>query len=119
MIYQKILASCATYRGAADAGGLAWTAVERDAEPRRLRDGIVRDETAQVQELAGLLATAESSGMDGAFIYTYVMPSYPASPESAQDLDAASYALVRSWPDGRTEPKAAYHIVADSYDRRS
>ena len=110
---------CATYRGAADAGGLAWTAVERGAEPRRLRDGIVRDEGAQAQELAELLATAESSGIDGAFIYTYVAPSYPSSLENAKDLDAASYALVRSWPDGRAEPKAAYHTVAHIYRGRS
>jgi hypothetical protein len=106
---------CATYRGAADAGGLAWTAIERGAEPRRLREGIMRDEAAQAQELAGLLATAESSGMDGAFIYTYVMPSYPSSLENSEDLDAASYALVRCWPDGRIEPKAAYHAVAQIY----
>jgi len=109
---------CATYRGAADAGGLAWKSVERGAEPRRLRNGIVRDEAGQAQELADLLATAESSGLDGAFIYTYVMPSYPSSLESAQDLDAASYALVRSWPDGRIEPKEAYRTVAHMYGRR-
>ena len=110
---------CATYRGAADAGGLAWTAAERGVEPRRLREGILRDEAAQAQELADLLATAKSSGIDGAFIYTYVMPSYPSSRESAKDLDTASYALVRSWPDGRTEPKAAYHTVAHMYCRCS
>jgi hypothetical protein len=109
---------CATYRGAADAGGLAWTAMERGAEPR-LRDGIVRDETAQAQELADLLATAEASGIDGSFIYTYSMPSYPSSLERVRNLDAASYALVRSWPAGRTEPKAAYDTIAQIYSRPS
>jgi len=53
------------------------------------------------------------------FIYTYIMPSYPSSLKSAKDLDAASYALVRSWPDGWTEPKAAYHTVAQLYGGRS
>jgi hypothetical protein len=110
---------CATYPGAADAGGAAWMAVERGAEPRRLRDGIVRDEGAQARELADLLTTTETSGVDGAFIFTYIMPSYPSSLESAKDLDAASYALVRSWPDGRIEPKAAYHAVAQIYGGRS
>ncbi len=44
---------CATYTGAADAGGLAWTAVDRSATPRRLREGIVRDEDGQARELDG------------------------------------------------------------------
>jgi hypothetical protein len=106
---------CATYRGAADAGGLAWMALERRAVPRRLRDGIVRDEQEQAGELATLLAIVESSGIEGAFIYTYIAPSYPSSSDRDYDLDAASYALVRSWPDGRIEPKAAYQAVADVY----
>jgi len=106
---------CATYRGAADAGGLAWMAVDRSTQPRRLRGGIERDEGEQAGALSALLATAGSSGVEGAFIYTYIAPSYPSSLDPTQDLDAASYALVRSWPDGRTEPKAAYHTVAHLY----
>ena len=60
---------CATYRGAPDRGGLAWTAVDRAARPPRLRPGIVR-------------------------------------------LDAAAFGLVRAWPDGRSEPKAAFRALA-------
>jgi hypothetical protein len=106
---------CATYRGAAAAGGMAWTAVERRHEPWRLRPGVVRDEAEQAGELGELLDLAEQSGADGVFIYTYVAPSYPSSANPETDLDAASYALVRSWPDGRTEPKLAYGCISERY----
>ncbi len=108
---------CATYRGAADAGAMAWTAVERDGEVRRLRDGIERDESAQAAELDDLLATLDATGVDGAFIYTYVAPSYASGPDPASDLDAASFALVRSLADGTTTPKLAYETVALRYLR--
>jgi hypothetical protein len=39
----------------------------------------------------------------------------PGPQPRALDLDAASSALVRSWPDDRSEPKAAYHVVASHY----
>ena len=109
---------CATYTGAADAGGLAWTAVDRSATPRRLREGIVRDEDGQARELDALLQLIDASGADGAFVYTYIAPSYPSSADPVNDLDTASFALVRSWPDGRTEPKAAYRAVAARYAGR-
>ena len=64
-------------------------------------------------------APGDMTGEVKRFNYTYVMPSYPSSLENAKDLDAASYALVRSWPDGRAEPKAAYHTVAHIYRGRS
>ncbi len=105
---------CATYRGAADAGGMGWAVIERTPEPR-LRDGIVRDEGAQAAEIGELLDVLASNGLDGAFVYTYVAPSYPSDADPARDLDTASLALVRSWPGGRTEPKAAYHKVAERF----
>ena len=122
---------CATYRGAADRGSMAWDVVERgsnghvkrgarttakgaDGRPK-LADGIVRDESAQAAELTDQLDAIQAAGADGAFVYTYVAPSYPASDDPQHDLDAASFALVRSWPDGRTEPKAAYRAIAERY----
>ena len=106
---------CASYRGAADRGSLAWTAVERSGELERLADGIVRDEAGQAAELVGQLEEIEAGGVSAAFLYTYVAPSYPANDDPRRDLDAASYALVRSWPDGRTERKVAYDAVAARY----
>lgn len=126
---------CATYRGAAARGSMAWDVVERDpsvagssdgrhgvAEDgvgegavRRLVDGVVRAEAAQAAELTDQLDEIAAAGVDGAFVYTYVAPSYPTSDDPQRDLDAASFALVRSWPDGRTEPKAAYRAVAERF----
>jgi hypothetical protein len=62
-----------------------------------------------------LLDIFGSAGIDGAFVYTYIAPSYPTSDSPRTDLDAASYALVRSWPNGKTERKLAYHEVARRY----
>ncbi len=107
---------CTTYRGAADAGGMGWDVV--DWQDRRLRDGIVRDEAAQAAEIGSLLDVLPSIGVDGAFVYTYVAPSYPASTDPAADLDTASFALVRSWPGGRVETKDAYRTIADRYGAR-
>ena len=109
---------CAAYRGAAEAGGLAWTAVERTSRPPRLRAGIERDEAEQATEVGGLLALMETAGLEGAFIYTYIAPTYTSNTDPAYDLDTASYSLVRSWPDGRTEQKAVYRAVADAYGAR-
>jgi len=107
---------CATYRGAADAGGMGWAVVERKPVAR-LRDGIVRDEASQAAELVELLDIMTAAGVAGAFAYTYIAPSYPSSTDPSRDLDTASFALVRSWPDGRTEPKLAYAAVAEHYRR--
>lgn len=123
---------CATYRGAADRGGMAWDVVERGSDGRGRRrvagggtpgaggphlvDGIVRDESSQAAELIDQLDAIQVAGADGAFVYTYIAPSYPASHDPMRDLDAASFALVRSWPDGRTEPKAAYRAIADRFE---
>jgi hypothetical protein len=110
---------CATYRGAGAAGGMGWNVTDRGARTRRLRPGIVRDEAEQAAELEAVLTLADQSGVDGVFIYTYVTPSYPSNANPEQDLDAASYALVTTWPDGRTAPKLAYRTVARLYGERS
>lgn len=109
---------CATDRGAADAGGLAWSVVERSGRSLKLRSGIERDEAEQANEISQVLSIAASSGAEGAFVFTYIAPSYPSSLDREQDLDAASYALVRSWPDGRTGKKSAYYAVAEAYAGR-
>lgn len=108
-------AGCSTFAGAADLGSLGWTALDRTTEPRRLKDGVVRDEAGQAAELGAVLDLVERSAVEGVFVYTYIAPSYPSSREPAFDLDAASYALVRSWPDGTTERKAAFGVVADRF----
>ncbi len=106
---------CATFRGAADMGSMAWTMADRSSSPAQLKPGTVRDEAEQVRELADLLRTYDAASLEGGFIYTLVAPSYPSNPNAELDLDAASYCLVRTWSDGRTEPKEAFHAVAAAY----
>lgn len=109
---------CATFRGAQDLGGLAWTVVDRSAGPARIPAGTVRDEALQAAELTQMLEVFEAAGAHGAFVFTFAMPSYPGNDLDPQlDLDTASYALVRTWPDGRTQPKASFRAVADYYGR--
>jgi hypothetical protein len=109
---------CATFRGAQDLGSLAWTVVDRSAASSRIPAGTVRDEALQAAEITQLLEIFETAGVRGAFVFTFVMPSYPGNDLDPQlDLDTASYALVRSYPDGRTQPKASFRAVADYYGR--
>ena len=55
------------------------------------------------------------SATDESYIEFYVAPSYAAHADARHDLDTASYALVRTWPNGRTGPKGAYRAVAERY----
>jgi hypothetical protein len=106
---------CATYKGASDAGGLAWTATVSSSHGTVLREGIERQESEQGRELSQLLKIAEENGVEGVFVFTYISPNYPTSQDPHHDLDAASFALMRSWPDGRTEKKAGYDAVAEAF----
>lgn len=106
---------CATFRGAADLGAMAWTVADRRTPPTRLKPGIVRDESEQARELVALLRTFESAGLEGGFVYTLVAPTYASNPDPALDLDAPSYCLLRTWEDGRMEPKESFRAVGAFY----
>ncbi len=115
---------CCTYRGAADQGGYGWAIVNRDITPRQLRDTFVRDETGQAQYLEELLNLFREEQVDGAFVFTFVMPSYPYSEDPRYDLDMASYSVVKTlvqqsghtYPNLPWEPKAAFYQVARCYE---
>jgi hypothetical protein len=106
---------CATFHGAADQGSMAWTVAERGATPTRLKAGTRRDESEQARELVELMRAYDAAGMEGGFIYTLVAPSYASNPLPRLDLDTASYSLIRTWDDGRTEQKLAFQAVGSYY----
>jgi hypothetical protein len=114
---------CCTYVGAENLGGMGWMVVDRAATPWRLSKPLVRDESVQARYLTEMLDLFEGEGVDGAFIYTFVSPSYPSSDDPIYDLDTASYSLVRTWPAGNDsasghsswERKEAFHAVADRF----
>jgi hypothetical protein len=114
---------CCTYQGAEEKGGYGWNIVDRDATPRRLRGTFVRDEEGQSRYLMELLDIFREEQVDGAFVFTFVMPSYPYSDEPSHDLDMASYSLVKTYQNqtGQTyegmpwEPKESFRQIARYY----
>ena len=111
---------CCTYVGADDQGSMGWLVIDRESQPWRLNKPVTRNEDIQAQYLTDMLALFEDEGVEGAFVFTFVSPSYPSSAIPEQDLDTASYSLVRTWIDSDTsrwEPKKAFHAVARYYGK--
>lgn len=62
-----------------------------------------------------MLRIMDGIGVEGAFVFTFAAPALTHSQDPRYDLDLASYALVKTYPDGTWQPKAAYHAVASYY----
>ena len=116
--------SC-TYQGAQDKGGYGWAIVNWEKSPPQLKREFIRDETAQAIYLLELLEIFEEAKIEGAFVFTFVSPSYPHEQNPLYDLDMASYSLVKTYIDqkGDTykdmpwEPKESFFKLADFYGR--
>ncbi|CAL9534606.1 hypothetical protein SUDANB121_04129 [Nocardiopsis dassonvillei] len=107
---------CGAYRGAEVRGAGSFFAVNWFADPPRLREGTVRDESVQARYLTELLDLYRESGVRGAFVFTFAMPGFPASEEAELDLDTAGFGVVRPSADlASWEPKEAFHAVAKHY----
>jgi len=127
--------SC-TYQAAEAAGGRAFDIVDnrslvlhqipllgRFIQPR-LKGLYVRDENLQAREVADQLSILDTVGVDGAFVFTFVFPNNPHGDNPRNDLDMASYSLVKTYPSGRHgttypdmtwEPKEGFRAVAEYY----
>ena len=68
----------------------------------RVDDHYVRDEGAQAQEVSEQLTILDRSGVEGAFVFTFVSPNSPYNPDPRFDIDMASYSLVKSYPEKGT-----------------
>jgi hypothetical protein len=115
---------CTTHRGAADLGGHGDTIVEwDDGRPTRLRGDYTRDEAEQATYLRELLDIFTAEGVDTAFVNTFARYDLPHRGDPRQDLDMASYGVVKvfedrlghTYPDMAWEPKAAFTTLAASY----
>ncbi|MCP3727546.1 hypothetical protein M3I53_31260 [Paraburkholderia sp. CNPSo 3272] len=119
--------SCA-YEGAAarGAGGFMLLEGQNPDGTGKFVNNIVptrseREQAEYVEEQLELLSGAE---VDGVFIYVFSFPSYRFG-EGARDLDMMSFSLVKTFPDGDPRsnqmppwaPKAAFHRVADFFQR--
>ena len=71
--------------------------IDRDSQPWRLSQPLIRDEGVQAKYLTDMLSMFEEEKVYGAFVFTFVSPSYPYNLNSLYDLDIASYSLVRTW----------------------
>lgn len=113
---------CCTYAGAEEKGSMGWLVIDRDSNPWRLNQPLIRDEGIQARYLTEMLAVFEEERVHGAFVFTFVSPSYPSNVDPLYDLDIASYSLVRTWTTTETsrsplqwEPKEAFHAIAGYY----
>jgi hypothetical protein len=119
---------CTTHHGAADLGGHGDRIVEWDGDdgrPIRLDGDYTRDEAEQATYLRELLDIFTAEGVDTAFANTFARYDLPHRSDPRQDLDMASYGVVKvledrlghTYPDMAWEPKAAFTALADSYHR--
>jgi hypothetical protein len=114
------------YRGAENKGARGFAIVDPKSD-RRLDRDYIRDEPLQARELTDMLTILDATGIDGAFVFTFVTPTLPHSPLPRHDLDLAGFGLVTTYPDhnGTTypdlpwEPKQSFHAVADLYQHLS
>jgi hypothetical protein len=83
-----------------------------------------RDEALQATRLVNNLKLLDEAGFSGAFMDTFILPTYPYSEIPKYDLDRASSNLVKYFEDGRHgttypdmtwEPKEAFRAVARYY----
>ncbi|WP_243450461.1 abortive infection protein [Desulfosporosinus sp. Sb-LF] len=118
---------CCTYQGAEDRGGYGWAIVDRSKTPCQLKGEYIRDESVQANYLLELLDIFKAENVEGAFVFTFVSPTYPYHENCLYDLDMASYSVVKTYPDqkekGATykwmswEPKKAFTTLAEYYSR--
>jgi hypothetical protein len=115
-----------TYKGAADKGARGGEVVEWDKDtivPVRLNGEYIRDEAEQARYVRELLEIFAEAGVDSAFVFTFVLYQLPHRRDPREDLDVASYGIVKvyedrfgdTYPDMRWEPKAAFTILANYY----
>lgn len=113
---------CAGYAGAADRGGMGWAIVDESTDPPQLDGDYVRDETEQVRYLRDLHQIFTDEGVDLAFWFTFACYEFVHRAQPRQDLDLASYGVVRMLDTGRPgtgyqglgwEPKLAFTALAD------
>lgn len=117
---------CCTYRGAADRGGRGDQIIEWDgATPVRLNGTYMRDEAEQATYIRDLLHVFTVEAVDIAFVNTFVRYDLPHRADPREDLDLASYGVVKllegrrgvTYPDMPWEPKVAFTALAELYGR--
>jgi hypothetical protein len=115
---------CCTYKGASELGSTGWLVIDRKTNPWRLIKPLIRDEEEQAKFLIEMLNLFTNEGVDGAFVFTFVTPSYPSNIDPLYDLDIASYSIVRTWKGIETtkaplnwEPKNSFQAISQYFGK--
>ncbi len=110
---------CCSYVGADQRGGDGFTIVDWSGPVPVVTGNPVRDEHVQANYLDELIGIFENAAVHGAFIWNFIEPDSPYSPDPRHDLDMAGFAIVRCDTDygmtGRWTPKAGFHAVAQHF----
>jgi hypothetical protein len=113
-----------TFEGASELGGSGFTIVDWSTDPPTIPAGYVRSAEEQATDLMAMLDVFEAGGVRGAFVFTFIEPTYTYSPDPTHDLDMASFGVVKAFPadsgqgyneTGYWEPKLAFHAIAERY----
>lgn len=109
------------WRGAADAGGMAWDIVDYTVSPPAIIDGIVRDEEEQARAIIETLGYIDQSRAERAYLYEFITTGSTRSDDPRYDYDLTGYGIVSTWgPEhersyeatGYWEPKVAFEELA-------
>ena len=81
----------------------------------------VRSERVQADHIADMLEIFDSESIHSAYVYTFIQPDLPHSSNPRDDLDLASFGLVKAirakHGDPRSpyrwQPKEAFHVLAE------
>ncbi len=114
---------CCSFEGADGLGAEGDSIVDYTSHKTRLKGLYKRDEQVQADYLIDLLKIYQAEDIDGAFVFEFTEPSHPYSPDPMDDLDMASYGIVKVYPSESTstegrrnwEPKRAFHAIARWY----
>ena len=117
---------CCTYAGAADRGGMGWAILQERDGRARLDGAYTRDESEQVRYLDELRTVFEEEQVDLAFWFTFAGYELTHDAEPDNDLDMASYGVVKMLPGGGGagyqglgwEPKAVFGALAGSMAKK-
>ena len=108
---------CGAFAGADRRGPGSFLVVDWFADPPRVREGTVRDESVQAAYLGELIDLYAEVGVDGCFVFTFGMPEFPYDSDPRRDLDMAGFGVVRIQDGGPWVRKAAFDTVAERYAR--
>lgn len=115
---------CTTHRGAADKGARGGNIVVWDGpRPVGLDGEYVRSEAEQAAYVRELVDLFAAEGVDSTFAFTFASYALPHRAAPRDDLDLASYGVVKVLEDGGGatypgmpwEPKEAFYALADAY----